>query len=293
MEKIKNVILYAIFRSIFFITNILPESSRYLLGKTLGRIIYKLVKSRRKITEENLKLAYNNLSDVELKRLTEKVFINMGLMLVEFIFLGKINEENFRDYCNIEGEDYLKQAFSRGKGVIIYGAHFGNWEWMAAFISLLGYPLSAIAARQHNGFFNKKINEIREDKGINIIPIGMSVRQGYSDLKEGNLLYILGDQDARNHGWKINFFNRPASTYPGAVQLAQRTGAAIVPTFLIRENQAQHRLVFKKPQIVQADTSEEKQKEILQKLINISEDVINKHPAQWFWLHKRWKTLCK
>ncbi len=290
MEKMANLILYVIFRSICFITNILPERGRYLMGKGLGKLFHKLVKSRRKITRENLQLAFKNKSDKEVERLTKEVFISMGLMLVEFIFLEKINKNNFQDYCSVEGEKYLKEAFSRDKGVIIYGAHFGNWEWMAAFISLLGYPLGAIAARQHNSFFNKKINEIRENKGIEIIPDGISVRRGYRNLKKGKCLYILGDQDARNHGWNINFFGQASSTYPGAVQLARRTGAAIVPTFLIREDFSRHRLVFKQPRTVSADTSEEEQKQILQQLVNVTEKVIEEHPEQWFWLHKRWKT---
>ncbi len=290
MEEVKNFILYAIFRLIFFLTNILPERGRVFLGKCLGNLVYKLVKSRRKVTKNNLKLAYPDLTEGELEEITKKVFINMGLMLIEFIFLEKLNIENFRNYCRVEGEDYLKQAYKRGKGVIIYGAHFGNWEWMAAFVSLLGYPLGAIAARQHNSFFDKKINEIRENKGIEIIPEGISVRRGYKNLKKGKCLYILGDQDAREHGWKINFLGQPASTYPGAVQLARRMGAAIVPTFLIRKAPFKHHLLFKKPVTVSDDISGEEQKVVLQQLINTTEEIINKYPEQWFWLHKRWKT---
>ena len=291
MEKIKNIILYFIFRIIFFATNILPEKGRYFLGKSLGKLVYRLVKSRRKISKNNLKNAFPDLPEEELDKISRKVFINMGLMLVEFIFLEKIDGENFRDYCHVEGEGNLKQAYERGKGVIIYGAHFGNWEWMAALISLLGYPLSAIAARQHNSFFNEKVNKIRENKGINVIPIGISVREGYRDLKKGKCLYILGDQDARHHGWEIDFFGQLASTYPGAVQLARRTGAAIVPTFLIREDRFQHRLIFKEICTVDSDASQSTQKEILQELVNTTETVIEEYPEQWFWVHKRWKTL--
>jgi KDO2-lipid IV(A) lauroyltransferase len=188
------------------------------------------------------------------------------------------------------GEDYLKEACERGKGVIIYGAHFGNWEWMAAVLALLGYPLNAIALEQSNGFFNEKINEIREEKGINIITKGISVRKTFSYLKNGECVYILGDQDAGKKGWEIDFFGQSASTYPGAVRLAQRTGASIVPVFLIRNKAGRFRLKIKQQHTIPHDINRDQQKEHLQELVNITEEVIKDYPSQWFWLHRRWKT---
>ena len=287
----KNVLLFLLFQKYKLLVNLMPDRVRYYLGKGFGSFAYLVTKSRRIVAEDNLKMALgSNLSQEQIENTIKTVYQNMGLMLVEFILLSKLTGKNISDYIEVEGEDYLKDAFDRGKGVIIYGAHFGNWEWLAAAISLLGYPISAIAQEQNNSYFDRAVNKVREDKGIKILAKGMAVRKAYSRLKKGECLFILGDQDARKFGWKINFFDRPASTYPGAVQLAQRTGAAVVPAFLIREGWASHRLVFHSPQYAEKDLTEDEQKELLQELTDLTESVIRKHPAQWLWLHKRWKT---
>lgn len=291
MEKIKNFILYGIFLIILWLVNVLPGKIPLYLGRGVGYLIYKMIKSRREITERNLQKAFaDEMTNREIKELTLEIYRNMGITLVEFMLLGKINQDNFRDFIDIKGLDFLRKAYSRGKGVIIYSAHFGNWEWLGAFISLLGFPVGALAARQHNSLFDERVNQMREEKGINIIPLGASIRNGYKWLKEGKCLLILGDQDARNHGWKINFFSRPASTYSGAVQLAQRTGAAIVPAFMVRKRWMKHRLSFKKPYTIEREANRKELKNKLQELTAITESVIREYPGQWFWLHKRWKT---
>ncbi|MDI3547368.1 MAG: Kdo2-lipid lauroyltransferase/acyltransferase [Halanaerobiales bacterium] len=286
----KHLILYLLFEAISILIRVLPDRVRYYLGLGLGKLVFHLVKSRREVAAENIKKALGDeLTADRIYQLTKKVYHHLGLMLVEFILLPKINRDNFRRYIRVENEEILKQALERGKGVIIYGAHFGNWEWMGAVISLLGYPFNAIVRKQNNPYFDARINQIRRGKGVRIIPKGMSVRKAYRCLKRGEGLLVLGDQDARSHGWEVTFFGQKTSTFPGAVQLARRTGAVIVPTFLIREAWGRHRLVFHQPYIISRDASEREQRELLQKLTAEIEAVIRSHPEQWLWLHRRWK----
>lgn len=287
----KDIILYILFQISYYLIRLMPNKFRYYSGIELGLLIYHLVKSRREITINNLKRALGDkYSDRELIELGKEAYRQMGLLMVEFIMLRDLKKEDLSSLIEIENEQYLKEAYQQGRGVIIYTAHLGNWEWLGAVISLLGYPLNATARTQKNSFFDKKINEIRKSIGAKMIPLGMSIRQAFKVLKQGELLYINGDQSARKHGWIMDFFDIPTSVYPGTVQLACRTGALILPAYLIRKEWGKHQLRFYSPLEIRKDADEEEQYKLLNRLTSITEEIIREHPEQWFWMHERWKT---
>ncbi|HHU93142.1 MAG TPA: lysophospholipid acyltransferase family protein [Halanaerobiaceae bacterium] len=282
-----DLVLYSFFLVIYFLINIFPRG--YLLGRGLGKLIYGLLKDRREVTIDNLKMVYGEeLSAEELTGLCKEVYCQLGITLIEFMKLKKLKKEDLAKVIEVEGAEYLKEAYETGRGVIVYSAHFGNWEWLASILSLQGYPLNAIARTQNNPYFDKKINEIRTSKGVKIIPRGMSVRQAITALKRGELLLILGDQNGRKDGWLIDFFGKPASTYPGAVQLAQRTGAVVVPAYLIRKEPGKFLLKIYPYYDIPREATRDEQKDYLVQLTENMEEVIRQYPEQWLWLHRRW-----
>lgn len=278
--------LYEMFK---FITEKLPESRAYIPGKLLGKLAYLLSGARGDNSRVNIQDAFS-LDKEEADNILKKVYTHLGMTFSEFILEEKMTADDIERIVNFDKLNYLDNSLKREKGTIIYSGHFGNWELMAAALALKGYKVNAIARTQNNSIIDEKINRVRENKNISIIPKGISVRKAYKALKKGEVVLILGDQDARGRGWKMKFFDKPASTYTGAVQLAKRTGAAIVPAFLIREGWLEHRLLFYPPVFIDKKTEEKVQKAILQDLIDLTEDIIKKHPEQWMWLHRRWKT---
>ena len=161
---------------------------------------------------------------------------------------------------------------------------------MGAVLALKGYKVYSIAQEQNNSLFDEKINKIRSNAGVGIIPKGLSIRKAFKVLKANEILAILGDQHARRDGWKIDFFDRPALTFPGAVKFAQRTGAPIVPIFFHRQGWLKHDLKCYPPREIDKDASEAELREELQSLVKLTEEEIKKEPVDWMWLHKRWKT---
>src|SRR6056297_145025 len=152
----KNFILYLLFQFFYFLVLLLPDKLRYYLGKLFGKFAYYITPERREIVYNNMKKSFKDkYSEEKLKKMTKEVYYNTGLILVEFILLKKLNKDNLKDFIEIKGEENLKKAYEKNNGVIIYGAHFGNWELMGSAISLLGYPLNAIAREQANSYFNR------------------------------------------------------------------------------------------------------------------------------------------
>lgn len=285
MKDKVSMYLYNIFR---FLLKKLPAAGRYL-GIFIAYLAYFITPSRREHSRLNLKSALN-LTDKESKKLIKKVYKNLGYNFAEFLMEDSFSQEDIDRMVDFKGIEYLDQALEKGNGVIIYTAHLDNWELLGAVLAVKGYPINSIAREQNNSLFDQKINEIRRGIGIGIIPKGLAVRQAFKKLKDNQIVAILGDQDARSHGWKLKFFGRDASTYAGAVQFAKRTQAPIVPMFFQRQGWLKHTLKVYKPRQISKEASELELKEELQSLLDLTEKEIKESPADWMWLHKRWKT---
>ncbi len=284
-----NIFLYLLYQIFSFTIRIIPDRLRYLIGITLGNLVFYGIKKRREIGINNLKMAFPELSDQAARELTKKSCHHLGLNLVEFTMLSHVKKEDLLNNIQIENKDILDQVLAGGQGIIIYTAHFGNWELLGVDLALQGYSLHVLAQAQNNPYFNDRINQIRELAGMRLIPLGMSVRGAFKVLKNREILCIAGDQNAGTKGWSVNFFGRTTPTYPGAVQLAVRTGAVIVPAYIIREGWRCHRIKIYQPYAIKKSATEKEQHQLLQELTSLSEEVIREYPEQWLWLHRRWK----
>ncbi|KXS49202.1 MAG: lipid A biosynthesis lauroyl acyltransferase [Halanaerobium sp. 4-GBenrich] len=280
------IFFYNIIR--FLLTHFPPAVGRYL-GMGVAKLAYLITSKRRKIVISNLKKALN-LNDQEAESLLKKVYLNLGYNFTEFLMQDTFSRADIEEMVEFRGLEYLEAAAAEGNGVILYTGHFGNWELLGAALDKKGFSIDAIAREQNNSLFDKKINQIREESGVGVIPKGLAVRKVFKSLKQNKVVAFLGDQDARGRGWKLNFFGRDASTYTGAVEFAQRTGAVIVPVFLHRHGWLKHELIAYPPRKIAEDLSESELKEELQDLVKLTEDEIRKAPTNWMWLHKRWKT---
>lgn len=287
----KNILSYGVFIIFINFIKILPYKISKHVAIGLGTLIYHLAGKRNKIVKKNLKKAFpGEYTDKELENILKKVYHNLGMTFVEFMLMEKLSGEELSSYIRVEGEENLRRVQEKADGTIVYTAHFGNWEWQGAYFAVQGYPFTAIVRSQNNPYFNKRINSIRSGKGAEIVPKDISLRKVFKILKQGKYLYILGDQDARSRGWIMDFFGRSASTYPGPVRLAAATGSDILPVFMVREGWMKHRIVIYPSYSIEKNAGEGEQKQLLQQLTSLTEDVISKYPDQWFWLHRRWKS---
>ena len=293
MKELGNLLITLFCRVVAFTIIILPDRLRPKVGEWLGKVLLKTVKSYSTVTRENMELVLKDeLTPEEIERLIEANFTHMGLVIVEFMLGRKINQQNFRKYANltVEGEEFLQKAHRRGKGIILYTAHLGNWEWLGGMVAFLGYPLTAIVKRQHNKSFDRWINKLRRSKGVRILYTRkMSQRDAYLALKNNECLFLLGDQYPVSNGWPVTFFNQSTYAFSGVVRFAERTGASIVPAFLVREGWRKHRLVFFESYQVERGMDQAEKEKILQELTDLVEMMIRKYPEQWLWIHKRWR----
>jgi len=237
-------------------------------------------------------VAYN-LSPVisekkKIKKYAQKVFINFAYYLVDFFRYSKLNQDFIKKNIELEGLENLNKALAKCKGVIVLTAHLGNYELAGAVLSLLGYPLSVVALPHKDKRINKFFDRQRQRVGVKVISTGTTIRSCFSALKSGDLLALLGDRNFSGAGIKLNMFSRQAYFPRGIAFFALKTGAPIIPIFLIRKNRKFYHLVCEKPIIYDKEKRDEVS--IMKKCNLVLEKYIKKYPQQWYMFQRRWVT---
>ncbi|OGL41682.1 MAG: hypothetical protein A2161_13025 [Candidatus Schekmanbacteria bacterium RBG_13_48_7] len=290
-----NVIIHLIeYYGLVFIRQCVKLFSPGMVYKTgcfLGSLVYGIIRIRRQQVLENLDLAFPEKTEVWKKQVARETFQLSAAAMLEFLKLPEFTHEYIERYISISGMENLELALQNGRGVIVGGGHFGNWEYNGAVFPVLGYPTNFVMVEQHNLLIHGFTNKLRRMKGINCISTRMGTREIVRRLHQNQLVCMLYDQDARKYGIFVDFFKFPASTHSGLAFLAWKTGAAIVTSFMFRIQGDHFHMVIDPP--IWADSGMNREENIVfltKKLNTRLEEMIREHPAHWFWYHKRWKT---
>ncbi len=273
---------------------VLPQKAVIYLGGLIGSLIYRLDRKHRNISLRNLKMAFGPAkSTLELKGIARQSYMNLCQTFFEVLLFPRLNAESIDRFITIEGRKYLDDVRAQGRGGIILTAHFGNWELSAVWAGLKGYLLRVLAREQKQSRLNSLLNQYRAGSGIKVYAKGMAVHDLIGAIRRNEFVGVLGDQDAGRRGIFINFFRQPASTHPGPILLALRTGAPILPCFIVRSG-FKHKIYVNPPLRLESRQAGGDTQEIvkggLQEFSRILESYIRLHPEQWLWLHRRWKT---
>ena len=290
--RLRRYILYYLGRAIAFIIYLLPVRVSVYLATFLGRIAFRILKKYRRLTIENLKLAFGSeKTDEEIEGIARRVFENLGKNAAELVNFPKINKGNLDKWVSISDPRILDEAVKRGKGIIILTAHFGNWELTGLTLREKEYRGCVIGRRIYFDKYDKWLNELRRLHDVNVIYRDESPRKALKALKDNQIVGIVADQDVDSvEGVFVNFFGKAAYTPAGPVVLARATGAALIPALMVREG-GRHVLKVEKPMEL-VDTGNRTQDLVTntQKWSDIIEAYIRKYPDQWVWMHRRWKT---
>ena len=277
------------FVSVLFL--VIPLRLALWIGRRLGDLAYFLNSKRRSIAYANLKSAFPEKNTCEIKKILKAHYKNLGMSVVELLKLPVMGKRYLEKYIEIEGLDRIKEARDKGKGVILLGGHFGNWEISSLGISASGQRMYIFAREQKHVRLNNLLNSYREMTGSKVVAKGFSVREIIKALRDNNVVAMLIDQDAGAKGTFVNFLNRPASMAQGPVTLGFKTGAAVIPCFMRRKDYDRHVVeLYEQLQLVNTEDKEKDLKVNLESIADILEGYIRRFPEQWLWSHKRWKS---
>ncbi|MBL7069415.1 MAG: lysophospholipid acyltransferase family protein [Candidatus Omnitrophica bacterium] len=284
------MILYILYRIAQFLVITLPLKIAYRLGTSIADLQFLISKKDRALLINNLKSACNK-SEEESRHSARAILRNFAKYLVEFLRFARMGRDYIQKNVKIEGLDNLKKALELKKGAIVFSAHLGNWEWGAAILAQLGFPVNVIALahkdRNVNNFF---INQ-RAIKGVKNIPLGGSVRKSLKLLSKNEIIGILSDRDFSNNSVPVNFFGKTALMPIGIGVLAIMSGSPLIPVFIVREKGNTYKYLIGDPiEYTISGNKENDIKEIVQKSIKSTEKYIRLYPEQWFMFDDPWKS---
>jgi KDO2-lipid IV(A) lauroyltransferase len=256
--------------------------NQVVISQHIASILYYYIPKRRKVAIKNLRTAFPEYSDIWIQNMLKKCYKFFIYNFIQFLAFPKSTDSI---KIQINGQVALDNALEKGKGVILISAHFGAWEILGHWLGVNNYPLRGVAQRQKNKGANKFFEEKRQLSGIKHIyrKVGMDVL--YNILKENKILGLVSDQDAKNKGIFVNFFNTLASTHKGAAIFHLNTSAPMIFGLCIQTGFQEYKIELI-PIIPVNNTIEDITKQYTLTL----EKIIRKYPEQNFWFHNRWKT---
>jgi KDO2-lipid IV(A) lauroyltransferase len=288
-----SYITYLFLRGFSLFVNFLPEGFALWLGRQLGRMAFYMDWGHRKTSLENLRTAFKQeKTEQELYAIAQRTFQNLGMMAVEFFRIPRMGVETFKKNVRIEGLGKALGLLEKKRGGLLLIGHFGNWELMGLMSRVIGNPIMVIAKpMKKNRWVDEFITKIRNAAGLEVISNVKASRKVVKALSQNRVVGILIDQRAkRSEGVWAEFFGRKAPTTPGLAVLAMKTGAPVLPVFMIRNGFQKHRLIIQEPLELIHTGDIQKDVEANTQLFNDTlESMIRQYPDQWFWLHQRWE----
>jgi KDO2-lipid IV(A) lauroyltransferase len=262
----------------------------------MAKLFYYLSLKHRLIAIHNLMRSFPDKSLEEIIRIAKESYLSISLVLVEFYDIPSLNKDNLNQFITVRGLDNYTNACNEGKGVLLFGAHFGNWEIGNVALAILTRPLSFVYRILDSKLLEGIITTVRASCGNTSLPKENAMRQMIRLLKKDTTISLLIDQNVAWYGGVfVDFFGRKACTTSGLALLAMHTEAPVLPFFTSRLPDGKYLLeIGGKVGII---SSENREADILintQNFTKIIEEHIRQYPEQWFWVHQRWKTkLCQ
>ncbi len=291
---IEQRLIWFLFRFVAFLARRIPFRYLHSLGARIGGLSFYLLRKRKGIALENLRLAFGQTrSENELKEILKASLKNLGKGLLEVLRYYFLPPHFVAGLFDIEGEENLKEALKQGKGVIALSAHLGNFMIIGAKFVSQNYPLNYVIRLPHERNIARFIESILNKVHVGLIPDRpriACVKKSLECLRRNEILFIQLDISAIDSRVSVEFFGLPVATYTGPVIFSMKTGSPIVPMFIIRDSADRHKIIIDPP--VELVVSGDREKDILlntSRLSKIIESYVSRYPEQWFWLHRRWK----
>jgi KDO2-lipid IV(A) lauroyltransferase len=290
-----SLIAYIIFlflKGFSFVINLLPEGVALWLGRQLGRVVFRLDWIHRKVALENLHIAFGEEKpERELFAIARRTFENLGMVAVEFFRIPGMDKETYKKKVEMEGVEEALKVLDKKKGALLLLGHFGNWELMALMSKVIEKPILVIAKSIKQQRIDQWITRIRKMVGLELIPPKNATPKVIKALSQNEVVGILFDQRGkRSKGVWADFFGRKVPTTAGLAIMAIKSGAPVLPVFMIRNGFQKHRLIVKEPLELIYTGDIKKDVEANTQLFNHTlESIIREYPDQWFWVHRRWE----
>jgi len=284
---------YAVVAALVGTLGRLPRNVAREVGAGIGALAYAVSGRLRRVGMRNLELAYPDKSVVEREQMLRGLFRGLGWQVAEFCLMSRYTAAEAQGFVRYEGLENYLAAKARGKGVLVLTGHLGAWELSSYFHSLMGHPMSMVIRRLDNARVDALVNGIRCKHGNRVLHKDDFARGLIGAMHEGDTVGILMDTNMTPpQGVFVPYFGIPACTASGLARVALKTGAAVLPGFLVWEAN-EGRYVLRFGEILTPVQTGDSGADIVANTALYTatiERYVRQYPEQWLWVHRRWKT---
>ncbi len=268
----------------------LPPPARVAVGERLGLLGHAIDRRHRELARENVRRGLG-VDEARAAEIVRGVFRHFGRVAAEVLSLPAYARPGAERLFEIEGFEHLETAWARGRGVLVFSAHYGNWELVAFRQGLAGFPMDFIARPLDNPWLERAFARWREVSGNRVLGKHGALRKALRTLRSGRGLAILVDQNQRVEPRVfVEFLGRPAATSPVLGELAVRLDVPVVPVTGRPLPGGRYRVVYEPPLVPPPGDPREASRALTVMATRRIEAWIREAPELWLWLHDRWKT---
>ena len=288
-ESLEFAVVWVLVR----LLGLLPRKAARAVGAGIGWLAYRLVPRLRGVGLKNLELAFPAWTDGQRQDTLRRLYRNLGWLLAEFCQMPKYTRENSQGSLRYDGLERYLAARDKGKGVLIVTGHLGAWELSSFYHSLMGYPMSMVIRRLDNARVDGLVNHIRCLHGNRVLHKDDFARGLLGAMRQGETVGILMDTNMTPpQGVFVPYFGIEACTASGLARVALKTGAAVLPGFMLWEESERKYVLHFGDEIVFDRTGDDEADAVANtaKCTAAIEAYVRRYPDQWLWVHRRWKT---
>jgi len=285
--------VYPILKAVMYLWSLLPLPVLYLQSRLLALFAYHIVRYRKSVIEDNLRHAFPEKSDAEIKRIRRDFYRNFCDVIVEIVKLMSISEKEIKRRVRLVNPEAIDKMLAHGHGGVAVFSHFGNWEWMAAGLGLqLPFPTYGVYKPLTNKAFDKLMLHIRQRLKNRMITQAQAYRESMRLLQSPCYVGFLGDQNPAPKGkmYFTPFMGRPVPAHLGIATIALKAKAPMYYFDHRRVRRGQYTI-----ELVELPTedlypfSKRSVHQLTDRHVEYLEAVIRTDPAAWLWSHRRWK----
>ena len=271
----------------------MPIGLALAIGRVLAWFWYWILPVGRAVAHRNLQMAYHGeLSRSQRRRIVRRCIDIQAMGAVEMLRAVEYTREQSLKYVHVSGMDHLDRALEQGKGCLVITSHVGSIDLMAYSQAILGFPIHGVVKDIHWKPARDFVRAVRERTRLALISprkSGDVIRQTLIDNKA--VAMIVDQHSKRYRGLVCEFFGLLASTSPAPARFHFESGAPVVTAVMYRRGNTSHFDLTAEPFEMERPHGDLDLdiRHNTERLNAVIESWIRKDPAQWLWLHKRWK----
>ena len=282
-----NYLVYVLYRALGGVLGTLPIGVGIRLGRLIGLLGYFVFGKYRRIVLRNLAIAFPDMTPGERRSLGRAHFATLLGNLFGAEKIARLSREQIKDLVEIEGCEIIERLLAQKRGTVLLASHIGNWELLAQILPIIfECPIGTVYQQLGNRYIDAHVRATRSRNGVALFERKEGFTQALDMLRKGGCVGVLFDQHAGDAGVWCPLFGRLASTTSLPAMLALRTKSALIPLAMHTNGVGKWKLIIEPPVL----PDENEAGAVTAQLSIALEKQIRRAPADWFWVHNRWKT---